>query len=113
MTATIERPSLTGTTALRFITAEILGTLDALGVTPKSLTVDLWAGDGAPARTQIWFTSYADMQKVADHYGIGDRVNANQSWESGLLHMGRNEWESGCPSIAGVRIGVRLVADRP
>lgn len=112
MTTTTAAPPLAGTNAIRFITAELLADLDRLAITPRSLSVDLYQ-DGLPARAQVWFESYADMQTFADLRGIGDRVNCNQSWESGLLHMGRNEWEPDSPFIAGVRTGLRLVSDRP
>ncbi|TFV90375.1 hypothetical protein [Blastococcus sp. CT_GayMR16] len=114
MTAVIESPKrqIAGTTAIRLIAAEVLADLDRLGVTPRTLTFELWR-DEIPAGIQAWFGCYDDAQAYADHLGVGDRTNFNGDSDSTLLHMGRATWEAGCPTIAGLCLGVRLVCDRP
>jgi len=112
MSAPTITPQLTGNAAIRHITAELLAQADVLGITVKSLTVGLYY-DQAPSEAHVWFYSYADAQAFADFYGIGDRVNFNSEVGSKLLYIGRATYDVGCPTLAGVRCGLRLVCDKP
>lgn len=103
---------MTGTTALRFIAAELLSVADSLGVTPKSLTVSLYS-DQTPSEAQVWFYSYADAERFATYYGVADRVNLNGGSDSDLLYLGRAFYDTGAPTVAGTRVGLRLVCNRP
>jgi hypothetical protein len=101
---------LRGNAAIRHITAELLNTADWLALTVRSVSVSTFS-DGEPSGAEVWFHSYDDAQAVADYYGVGDRVHANNGdWS--LLHLGRARYDRGCPTIAGVRCGLRLVAER-
>jgi hypothetical protein len=103
---------LTGNAAIRHIAAELLNTADWLAIPVKSVSVSLYS-DGVPSGAQVWFHAYDDAQRFADHYGIGDRVNYNTEPVGTLLYLGRQTYEPGCPTIAGVRCGLRLVCDSP
>jgi hypothetical protein len=78
---------LRGNAAIRHITAELLNTADWLALTVRSVSVSTFS-DGEPSGAEVWFHSYDDAQAVADYYGVGDRVHANNGdWS--LLHLGR------------------------
>jgi hypothetical protein len=102
---------LRGNAAVRHVVAELLNTADWLAVNVRSVTARTWP-DGTVHDADVWFHSYEDAQAFADHYGIGDRVTANGGdWT--LLYLARHSYESGCPTIAGLRVGLRLTAERP
>lgn len=106
------RPALTGNAALRHITAELLGAADALGIELKSLTVGLYL-DRHPSEASVWTYSYEDAQALADFYGVGNVVHYNSEPLGGLIYLGRAIYDRGAPTIAGVRMGLRLVCDSP
>lgn len=103
---------LTGNAAIRYIAAELLAWGDSLGIPYKSVSVNLYR-DGTPIDASVWLFTYSDAQRLADHYGIGDRVNYNSEPGGSLLWLGRGNYDRGCPTIAGVRCGLRLVCDSP
>jgi hypothetical protein len=101
---------LTGNAAIRHIAAELLNAADWLAINVRSVTVRTYE-DGTPSGADVWFRSYEDAQTFADHYGVGEVVHANAGdWT--LLRLGRHSYEPGCPTIAGVRCSLQLIAER-